>query len=156
MRVAIVGSRQYPDLARVTQYVEALPRDTVVVTGAWPGRYGGYDCVEATVGVDRTAYLAAEKTGKTTCLVSGSKTVDGKKAGLIRNPTIIDLAESVVAFWDGSSRGTIRGVGYAAERRDRGIMVIGPDGAVIQPAVWWAFYVNLKRNEQVSWGGYGP
>ena len=37
MRVAIVGSRNYPNPAQVAEYVMWLPRDTVVISGAAPG-----------------------------------------------------------------------------------------------------------------------
>lgn len=49
--------------------------------------------------------------------------VYGRGAGHRRNPDIIAPAKYVVAFWDGESRGTLGGIGYAKKNKKR-LMVI--------------------------------
>jgi hypothetical protein len=129
VRLAIIGSRTFAPLEAVRSYVDSLPLDTIVVTGAWPSNAGGYHVVEATAGVDREAYRAAEKHGLVTVLVSGSKSKRGDLAGVQRNPTIIDLSDAVVAFWDLRSHGTAYGLHHALAT-NKGVLVIGPQGPV--------------------------
>lgn len=91
-RIAIVGSRKYPNLDLVRQYVTALPADTIVVSGAAKG-------------VDETAEQAARERG----LQVESYPADwsrGKLAGFQRNSVIVSAADEVVAFWHARSNGT--------------------------------------------------
>lgn len=53
MKIAIVGSRDYHDLAAVWRYVESLPEDTVIVSGGARG-------------VDAAAEMAAKSRGMET------------------------------------------------------------------------------------------
>jgi hypothetical protein len=92
-RVAIVGSRDYPDLSRVRTYVAGLPDDTVIISGGARG-------------VDREAERAARTRGLRTLIFPADWTTYGKRAGYVRNQTIVDHADDVVAFWDGRSPGT--------------------------------------------------
>lgn len=130
MRLAVIGSRGYPLRQLVREYVEALPPETVLVTGGWPQRPGGYHVVEATAGVDREAYQAAESAGLVTVLVAGSRAKWGRHAGVHRNPTIVELAEALVAFWDMRSPGTrgTLGMAFEAPHLQGRIRVFGPDG----------------------------
>ena len=139
LKLGIVGSRGWPreEEQRVIEYVRSLPPDTVVVTGGWPSRAGGYHVVEATSGIDRIAYKAAEAAGLVTCLVSGSQTRHGHMAGVQRNPVIADIADGVTAFWDGESRGTARTLTDIA-RLNKQALVIAPGGAVYEPQHWAA------------------
>ena len=41
----------------------------------------------------------------------------GKKAGILRNMTMVDEADEVIAFWDGESRGTAFTIQYAKEKQ---------------------------------------
>ena len=133
MKIGIIGSRGYPNLDLVKSYVASLPKDTIVVTGGWPSLAGGYRVVEATTGVDRTAYIAAEANGLVTVLVSGSKTKHKHMAGVQRNPFIIEFSDSIVAFWDLKSRGSARTIAacWAAQKI---ALVIDPKGQqLVQP-----------------------
>lgn len=123
-RVAIIGSREWPEPERVRAYVRGLPVGTVVVTGGWWSL--GLRHVEATRGVDREAAEAAAEYGHVTVLVCGSPQ-EGKRAGLQRNPVIVDCADRVVAFHDGQSRGTMHTVRYA-ERVGKPVEIIRPGG----------------------------
>ena len=99
-RVAIVGSRGWRhDSVAVTDYVAALPEGTIIISGG-------------AVGVDRAAEAAAECYGHI-CVVVKPAWKHGRKAGPERNAVIVDLADRVVAFWDGQSRGTASTIALA-------------------------------------------
>jgi hypothetical protein len=92
VRVAIVGSRAYPELEHVRQLVNTLsPWDVVVSGGAR--------------GVDITAQRAADERGLVVEVVAADWRL-GPRAGPIRNTEIVRRADRVVAFWDGRSKGT--------------------------------------------------
>lgn len=95
MKVAIVGSRDYPHMEKVRAYVTSLARwdsATVIVSGGARG-------------VDQVAETSARANG----LAVESFPADwstGRGAGMDRNTKIVDAADRVVAFWDEQSRGT--------------------------------------------------
>lgn len=103
MKVAIIGSRNYPDIEKVVKYVEALPEGTTIISG----------CAS---GVDSTAERSAKQCGLPLMLFP-VRTIDlpygredtkqefGKRA-YARNASIVAECDRVVAFWDGSSKGT--------------------------------------------------
>lgn len=93
MRVAIIGSRGYSPLANVSEYVNGLPDDTVVVSGG-------------AVGVDTTAEVAARKRGLIVEVHLPEYRKYGRSAPIIRNDAIVRNADLVVAFWTGNSPGT--------------------------------------------------
>ena len=113
MKVAIVGSRDYPTLWEVWQYVSSLPADTVVVSGGARG-------------VDAQAEYAANECGLKTEIYRAEWEKYGLSAGFKRNQQIVDAADSVVAFWDGVSRGTVDTLDKAARAR-KPIRVIRSD-----------------------------
>lgn len=98
MKLAIVGSRafnNYNVLATWTQavfYMQHCDSKTIVSGGA--------------KGADFLAKRFAENNGLPyiECLPAWDKY--GKSAGFIRNQTIVDNCDMVLAFWDGESRGT--------------------------------------------------
>jgi len=92
VRVAIVGSRDYAHLGAVIRYVWALPGDAVVVSGGARG-------------VDRVAAQTARARGLETEVYPADWT-QGRGAGLARNSAIVRRCDRLVAFWDGTSRGT--------------------------------------------------
>lgn len=102
MKIAIVGSRDYPNLNRVREFVKALPVGTVVVSGG----ARGVDYVAATTarirGLEVIEYLAEWEQY-------------GQRAGYLRNKDIVAAADRVVAFWDGRSRGTQHTIQLATE-----------------------------------------
>ena len=94
MRVAIVGSRHYPDLARVAAYVGSLPASTSLVTGS-------------AAGVDATAARAARERGLPVRVLGASfEEARDADAAAERNQRLIDACEVLIAFWDGRSSGT--------------------------------------------------
>lgn len=93
MKVAIVGSRDYADVAAVRAYIRALPSGTVVVSGGASG-------------VDTVALQEARRCKLGTHVFDADWAQYGKRAGAMRNQQIVDAADRVVAFWDGVSKGT--------------------------------------------------
>lgn len=93
MKIAIVGSRDYPDLQAVVDYVKGLPSDTVIVSGGAGG-------------VDTAAERAAKSVGMATEIFRADWKRFGKVAGFMRNHDIVRAADRVVAFHHKESRGT--------------------------------------------------
>lgn len=102
MKVAIVGSRDYKPLSEVTDFVNHLPDDTIVVSGGARG-------------VDSTAEKAAKKRGLRTIIFPAEWDKYGKSAGFLRNRSIVTAADMVVVFWNGRSRGTMHAIKLAEE-----------------------------------------
>lgn len=100
MRVAIVGSREYPNredvdkavLYDLTEYPYTLEDITVVSGGAR--------------GVDTWAEEEARRLGFKVLIFPADWDRHGKAAGMIRNREIVNNCDRVIAFWDGASRGT--------------------------------------------------
>lgn len=110
MIIAVVGSRDFKDMQLVSVYVKALDPGTKVISGGARG-------------VDRIAIEAAKRAGlpweeypadwnnidHPDAVVK--ERPDGSKydasAGFRRNTMLAELADKVVAFWDGSSGGTM-------------------------------------------------
>jgi hypothetical protein len=110
VRVAIIGSRNFPDEQQVYSYVSGLPSGTTVVSG-------GAD------GVDSWAAAAARTRGLGVVTYEPNYELHGKRAPLVRNEAIAIDCDRMVAFWDGKSRGTMHAV-QQAERLGRPVMVI--------------------------------
>lgn len=107
MHIAIVGSRNYSHLNKVTAFVATLPDDTCIVSGGASG-------------VDQTAEQAAKAYHLSTIIYLSDWKSYGKRAGALRNQQIVNKADRLVAFWDGQSKGTKISIDMA---RARGIPV---------------------------------
>lgn len=109
-RIAVIGSREYPDLSEVRRYVHSLPESSVIVTGGWDAtrEWNGAPWAQArpTRGVDCAAYLAALERPDLIPVLVIANGKRGQGAGLYRNHTIVDVAECVRSFWNGRSSGT--------------------------------------------------
>lgn len=122
MKIAIVGSRTFGDMLtdrrmrqRVFAYVATLPKDTVIVSGGASG-------------VDTWAETAARQYGLAVIVFKPDWKAFGKSAGFIRNRQIITEADSVVAFWDGQSKGTNNSIGLAQAQGKR--VIVNPEAVV--------------------------
>ena len=103
MRVGIVGSRRFSEPSRVSDYVNALPPRASIITGSASG-------------VDAAATKAARAKGIAVQVIPASfdELADPKKSG-VRNQRLIDACEVLVAFWDGTSKGTRKTVERALD-----------------------------------------
>ena len=96
MKIAIVGSRNIEN-ADIGRYVSA--GDEIVSGGAR--------------GADALAAEYARENGIKLSVFLPEYERFGRAAPIIRNRQIVDYADKVVAFWDGSSRGTLSVIKYA-------------------------------------------
>jgi predicted Rossmann fold nucleotide-binding protein DprA/Smf involved in DNA uptake len=94
VKVAIVGSRRFAESSRVSDYVNALPPRASIITGSASG-------------VDATATKAARAKGIPVQVMPASfdEMADASRSAA-RNQRLVDACDVLVAFWDGSSRGT--------------------------------------------------
>ncbi|MDX2271083.1 MAG: SLOG family protein [Cyanobacteriota bacterium] len=99
-RVAVVGSRTYWNLKAVRDFIAQLPAGCTVISGGARG-------------VDQTAEQAARAKGIPVQIYPADWHQHGKFAGIRRNHDIIQSADVVVAFWDGSSPGTAHSIQLA-------------------------------------------
>ena len=94
MRVAIVGSRHFSEPERVTDYVNGLAAGASIITGSASG-------------VDAAATRAARARGLGVQVMPASfdEMSDASKSAA-RNQRLVDACDVLVAFWDGTSKGT--------------------------------------------------
>jgi NADP-dependent 3-hydroxy acid dehydrogenase YdfG len=94
VRVAIVGSRRFSEPARVSDYVNALPPRASIITGSASG-------------VDAAATKAARAKGIPVQVIPASfDELSDAARSAARNQRLVDACDVLVAFWDGSSKGT--------------------------------------------------
>jgi len=94
VRVGIVGSRHFSEPDRVTEYVNGLPARASIITGSASG-------------VDAAATKAARARGLGVQVMPASfdEMADASRSAA-RNQRLVDACDVLVAFWDGTSKGT--------------------------------------------------
>lgn len=99
MKIAVVGSRSIKN-ADISQYI---PKEaTEIITGG-------------AVGIDKLAEREARLRGIPLTVFKPDYETHGKSAPLVRNKLIAENCDMLIAFWDGSSRGTVFTWRYAAK-----------------------------------------
>ena len=96
MKIAVVGSRKITKV-NLEKYVSE--GDEIVSGGA--------------VGVDSYAAEYARKNNLKLTVFLPQYDRYGRGAPIVRNKAIVDYADKVVVFWDGSSKGTLSAIKYA-------------------------------------------
>lgn len=96
MKIAIIGSRSITD-ANICKYVSR--GDEIVSGGA--------------VGIDTLAAEYAKINGLKLTVFLPEYEKYGRAAPVVRNKQIVDYADKIIAFWNGSSRGTLSVIKYA-------------------------------------------
>ncbi|MBR2327301.1 MAG: hypothetical protein IKA51_01630 [Clostridia bacterium] len=96
MKIAIIGSRGItaPDIEKYISY-----GDEIISGGA--------------AGVDYCAEKTAKEKGLKLKLFLPNYERYGRAAPIVRNREIVDYADKVIAFWDGTSKGTLSVIRYA-------------------------------------------
>lgn len=98
VKVAIVGSRNYKHIERIGVRIGQLVKEygaqniTIISGGA--------------KGPDSIAVSYAIRKGIRITVYPANWNRYAKRAGPIRNTTIVNNADRIIAFWDGRSRGT--------------------------------------------------
>jgi hypothetical protein len=88
-----VASRNREVIRKIEILIMDLPKDTVVISGGAGG-------------VDTWAAKLARRHGLAVVVHRAEWNTYGKRAGMLRNATIVEDATEVWAFWDGKSKGT--------------------------------------------------
>ena len=97
MKLAIVGSRNLTNIVLDTYISEEA--EEIVSGGA--------------VGVDFCAAEYAKKKGLRLTEFLPQYGRYGRAAPIVRNKKIVDYADKIIVFWDGSSKGTLSVIQYA-------------------------------------------
>ncbi len=96
MKIAVVGSRDIT-VSNIGIYVS--DGEEIVSGGA--------------VGVDSCAAEYAKKKGLKLTVFLPQYERYGRAAPIVRNKEIVDYADKIIAFWNGSSKGTLSVIKYA-------------------------------------------
>lgn len=105
MKVAVIGTRCETGLASVWHDLDRAR-----------ARWGDFTVVSGGArGVDTFAALWAADRGLTMVEFLPDYFAHGRRAPLVRNQTIVDNADRVIAFWDGKSGGTAYTIRLAKE-----------------------------------------
>lgn len=96
MKVAIVGSRSIA-ITDMSMYIS--DGDEIVSGGA--------------IGVDSCAAEYAKKKGLKLTVFLPQYERYGRAATIVRNKKIVEYSDKIIAFWDGSSKGTLSVIKYA-------------------------------------------
>lgn len=92
MKVAVIGLRNFDDYDRVKRILDLYPITVIVSGGA--------------AGADSLGERYANEKGLQKEIYVPQWDLFGKSAGFLRNITIIENCDMVVAFWDATSKGT--------------------------------------------------
>ena len=96
MKIAVIGSRDIM-VSNIGRYISGC--DEIVSGGA--------------AGVDSCAAEYAKQNGIKLTEFMPKYERYGRAAPILRNREIVDYTDKIVAFWDGSSRGTLSVIKYA-------------------------------------------
>lgn len=109
MKVAVIGSRSFNDYERLKSVLSLFPISVIVSGGA--------------VGADSLGERYADENNIQKEILLPQWDLFGKKAGLMRNTTIIENSEIVIAFWDQKSKGTRDSIGKANQMKKNTFIV---------------------------------
>jgi predicted Rossmann-fold nucleotide-binding protein len=90
--IGVTGSRSIRECEELTALLDELQPDGVVTGGA--------------EGVDELAAEWAKQNGRKLTVLRPDYAAHGKAAPMVRNAQIVQMADAVVAVWDGQSKGT--------------------------------------------------
>ncbi len=108
---AVVGSRTFSDYKLLETVLDEFEIEEIITGGAR--------------GADRLAETYADARGIKKRVIRPDYDRYGRPAPLVRNRVIVDLADRVVAFWDGKSRGTRSVIDYAGKKNKQVTVIQG-------------------------------
>ena len=109
MKVAVIGSRGFTHYELVKETLSKLEITLIVSGGA--------------KGADTLGEQYAKENNIPTKIFLPDWTKHGKCAGMLRNTDIINEADIVVAFWDGSSKGCKDSI-TKAQKQNKKVLII--------------------------------
>lgn len=109
MKVGIIGSRTFNDYDLMVESLKGLKITTIVSGGA--------------CGADKLAEQYAKEKNIPTKIFLPDWDKHGKSAGFLRNTDIVNESEIIIAFWDGSSKGTADSIKKAKELNKTTIII---------------------------------
>jgi len=101
MKIGVVGSRTFDDYKLLTDTLESLVDDIEVIVS------GGAN------GADKLAAKYAQNKDIDLIEFLPQWQLHGRSAGIIRNRSIVQESDMVLAFWDGLSKGTANTISRA-------------------------------------------
>ena len=102
MKLAVIGSRDFNNYEQLCEHLDTIQTiDTIVSGGA-----KGADSLAAKYAIEHNIELIEHKPDWQKY---------GRGAGIVRNKLIIADSDEVIAFWDGSSKGTLHSIKLAEE-----------------------------------------
>lgn len=144
MKVAIVGSRGFDDYEMLKREIVKLV-DVSKITEIISGGAKGADIL--------AERFARENNFKMTVIKPNWS--HGKGAGIIRNKTIVETADTVLAFWDGESKGTKNSIGLG-DRLGKQVYVISVKAkerlTLKQLSVYTPYELLIKVRQDIQTG----
>ena len=116
MKLAIIGSRSFSDAALISFELDKLLKSTDIRLAISGGAKGA-----DSLGVE---WARSKSIPFKIHLPQWDKY--GKGAGFIRNELIVNDCDTVIAFWDGKSKGTLHSIGLA-EKKGKQVIIIKKD-----------------------------
>lgn len=111
MKVGVIGSRDFHDYALVKKILGGINNIDLIVSGG-------------AAGADTLGECYADENKINTLIFKPDWKKYGKGAGFVRNKTIIENSDVVVAFWDGESKGTANSIETAKKLNKKSVVVI--------------------------------
>ena len=109
MKVAVVGSRGFSDYKLLSETLDKI-KITLIISGSAKG-------------ADTLGEQYAKENGIETKIFLPDWEKHGKAAGMLRTTDIINESEVVIAFWDGSSKGTLDSINKAKKLNKKLIII---------------------------------
>lgn len=109
MKVGVIGSRGFTDYELVKKTLSKMNITLLVSGGA--------------KGADKLGEQYADENNIEKKIFLPDWEKHGKGAGMIRNTDIVDESEVIVAFWDGSSKGTLDSINKA-KKLDKKLIIV--------------------------------
>jgi len=106
VKVGVVGSRTFNDYGKLKNILDSLEGVELVVSGGARG-------------ADSMGERWAKEKGIPTKIFLPDWNKFGKRAGFIRNEDIVRECDTLVAFWDGESHGTLNSINHAKRMEKR-------------------------------------
>ena len=103
MKIAVIGSRDFEDYALLESKLNTLENITSIISGGAKG-------------ADSLAEQYASQHNIDVVVIKPDWKRYNRGAGLVRNKQIVDMADLVVAFWNGKSKGTLDVIEYSKKQ----------------------------------------